>query len=362
MIPNKRSLPASPGMIAVILAAILGWAAATAPVLGQERAATDQDAAGEYGIRFTPGMARGMARIFVRQAVTRRYELPEEKAAEAEELAARRFMQLAHKIDEPGRELIERFIEEQFAYNAENRGGGGFMPPTFGKEFADRVLPLMPDIREMMRGVSNDIRPMLPMKQQLKMAGDMMALKTGFDGFEQMMKKWSSGEVTEYGNPFDQREKPKKDEQGQTERLKGARKGAESEATRSRSGQWESYIQKLTELYELDAAQVATAQSVLREFTEREQRLLADSARHDRIYRGQLWSNMQWEIENSWNHPAKWLIEDTLTEAREPIEELEDQFKARLESIPTSGQRRAAEEKIEGLLKEKGLQRPEVQP
>lgn len=342
--------------------AMISWLALSSLAIGQNAPQADDSDAGDYGVRFTPGMARSLAGIYTRQMLKNRYELPEEKIAEAQELVARRFMQLAHKIDQPGRELLERFVEEQLTYNAEHRGGGGFMPPTFGKEFADRVLPILPEVRDMVRGVSQDVRPMLPMKQQLKMAGDMMAFKTATDGFEETMKKWSSGEITEYKDPFNPRreERKKKDEQGQTERLKGARSSAQNEADKSRAKRWEGYIEKFKELYELDTAQTSTAESILREYTEREQRLIAEPGWRDRIYRGQLWTNMQWEIENAWNHPAKWLIEDNLATAREPLEDLDEQFKARLESIPTSSQRRAAEQRVEALLKEKGLQLPEV--
>lgn len=347
------------GFLAVAVAVV--WTAWPRQSIAQQAPAFE-DGADDTGVRFTPGMARSFSRLFTQEVLKQRYQLPEEKMEEAQELVARRLMQMAHKMDEPGRDLIERFIEEQLAHDLERGqgGGGGFVPPNFGKEFADRTLSILPDVREMLRGVSQDVRPLLPMKQQLKMAGDMMALKTGVDGFEETMKKWSSGEVTDYGNPFDRREKPKMDEQGQSERLKGARNAARSESERSRAKQWENYVEKFKQLYGLDAAQISTADSILREYSEREQRLIAEPGWRDRVYRSRLWSNMVWEIESAWNHPAKWLIDDNLAEVGEPLEVLEDQFKARLESIPTSAQRQAVEQRIQELLKEKKLVLPEV--
>lgn len=348
------------GCLGVMLG--MSWVGLPIPAAAQNAAQGGEQA--DAAVRFTPDMARAMAGIYTREVLKRRYELPDEKIEQAQESVARRLMQLAHKIDEPGSEVIQRFVEEQFAYNAGRKDGegGGFMPPAFGKEFADRVLPILPEVREMARGVSQDIRPMLPMKQQLKMAGDLMAFKTGMDAFETTIKKWSTGEVTDYQDPFNnrKREKPKRDENGLTERLKGARQGATSEAENPRAQRWENYLKKFEELYGLDPAQVATAESVLREYADREQRVRSDAAWRERMYQMQVWATMCWELENAWNHPAKWLIEDQAREVREPLEALEEQYKTRLESIPTSAQRQAVEQKITALLKEKGLQAPET--
>lgn len=341
----------------------LTWAWSASPSLGQQYVREEDPEQPQDGLRFTPGMARVFAGIYTREVLKERYQIPEDKEEQAREMVARRFMQLAHKIDEPGRELIERFVEEQLSFQGSGKGNEGrFMPPAFGKEFADRVLPVLPEIRDMMRGVTQDVRPLLPFKQQLKMAGDMMAVKTGFDGFEETMKKWSSGEVTDYKDPFNKRQEPKKDEQGQTERLKNARTAAQGEADKGRTQRWEQYLEKFKELYGLDAAQVSTAESILREYTGREEQLRADAGWRERIYQCQLWTNMQRELESSWNHPARWLIEDESAASRESWNDLEEQFKSRLERIPTSAQRRAAEQKVMALLKEKGLSLPETQP
>lgn len=340
----------------VALALLCAWGPAVA--LAQERWDAEDR---EPGVRFTPAMARAFAGIYTQHVLRNRYEMPEDQDEQARELVARRFMQLAHQIDEPGRELVERFMEEQFAHQG-GGGSGGFMPPTFGKEFAERLLPLLPEIRDMVRGVAQDVRPMLPLKQQLKMAGDMMAFKTAVDGFEATMQKWASGEVTEYKNPFRGERRLEKDEEGQTRRLRNARNAARREIEGPKSQQWESYVEKFKELYQLDEPQAATADSILREYTQREERLLADPDLCDRVYQGRLWTNMSRELDNAWMHPARQLIEDFVSENQEPWEALEESFKLRLENIPTTSQRRAAEQRVAGLLEEKGLKMSEVRP
>jgi hypothetical protein len=118
----------------------------------------------------------------------------------------------------------------------------------------------------------------------------------------------------------------------------------------------------MQKLYNFDAAQTATAQSILREYTEREERLMADPSWRDLNYRGKLWQNLSQQLPNSWMHPLRTLVEDQQAEARLSWNDLEEQFKARLESVPTTAQRRAAAEKVEALLQEKKLKPAETQP
>lgn len=309
----------------------------------------------EPSLKFTPSMARSLGGIYVKEMLIERYNLPEDKRAEAEEKVGRRLMQMAHRIDQQGYELVERFIEEQLG-RAGQGGGHGFMPQGFGKEFAERVLPLLPEINEMARGVVQDVRPMLPMKKQFQLAGEMMAFKTFMNGFEDTMKKWASGEVTEYEDPFRQQETKKRNENGETPSLEGARRQAQREIETPRSVIWKSYLDEFKTLYQLDAAQTATAESIFREYTEREKTITARQEWTERVYQDQLWMTMCYQLPAGWMHPARVLLEDDLAAAKSAVDRLEEEFKSRLETIPTRTQRVAADERIDGLLKEKGLQ------
>ncbi len=114
----------------------------------------------------------------------------------------------------------------------------GFLPKGFGREFGTRMLEVLPEIREAVRGIGQDIRPMLPAAKQLQMAGEMMAFKTAMDGFEETMKKWSTGEVQDYSDPFQQnrdKQEPARDENGLTEEVKRARSAAEERLKRDRT-------------------------------------------------------------------------------------------------------------------------------
>ena len=341
----------------------------TIAVFGLPLARAADDATGDVGaaqqaepsLRFTPTMARALGGIYVRQMLRQRYDLPEDKMADAEEKVARRLMQLAHKIDQRGYELVERFIEEQLARAGQGEANG-FMPPGFGKEFADRVLPLLPEINELARGVVQDVRPMLPMKKQFQMAGEMMAFKTFMNGFEGTMKQWASGEVTEYDDPFQQSRTQKKNDQGETPDLEGARRHAQNVIDRPRAKTWKTYLDDFKALYQLDATQAATAESILREYTEREQTITTKQDWTGRVYQDQLWIEMSYRLHSSWMHPGRVLLEDDLAAAKAPVDRLEEEFKTRLETIPTRPQRLAADEKITGLLEDKGLNVVTTQP
>jgi hypothetical protein len=343
-------------------AAWLGAALAlVAPALPLARAA-DQGHRGdepsqpaEPAFRFTPNMARGMAAIYAREMLKTRYDLPQDKLADAEEMVARRLMQLAHKVDGPAGELAERFIEEELA-RAGKSDERGVVPPGFGKEFADRMLPLIPELRELARGVVQDVRPMLPMKGQLQMAGEMMAFKAAVDGFETQMKKWSSGEVTQYDDPFRQQRIEKKNDKGETADLRWARQSAQEQIEQPRAKRWSTYLDNFKRLYQLDAAQAATGESILREYTDREKAVISDPGWAQRVYRDQLWMNMSYRTPAGWMHPARSLLEDDLAAAKAPVDRLDEEFKTRLETIPTQAQRRGATDRVAGLLKNKGLQ------
>jgi len=337
---------------AVVLAAVLAAACLAAdPGAGGGQAPDSSPP----GILMTPGMARALGGIFTKQSLVRRYQMDEARAAEAAELVARRIMELAHGLDGPGQELIQRFVEEQLARQADG-GAEGFMPKTFGREFAERMLPMMPRIRQFVRNVAHDVRPMLPMKQQLRMAGELMVLNKAIDGFEETLRTWSTGQVTDYGNPFEQREENiRKDEHGVSEQLAQARRSAENQLERVQASEWEQYIEQARTFYGLDDSQMATAESIRREMVEKLGNLLRDPRWRDGMYHNRLWDSFYGRLGIGWNHPLRVLMEDQRETLMAPVAALGDELRRRVDSIPTEAQRRSARQRVEAMLAEKGL-------
>jgi hypothetical protein len=340
-----------PAAMAILLAAL--------PVLAQPAQAPDpQDPMShptEYGFRLTPGMARLFARQFAEHGLINHYEMDKSKTDEVTEKVARRLMQMFHQIDGPGQELIERFMEEQL--NAQARGERGFVAKAFSKEFADRVRPLLPSIRELGKGVAQDIRPMLPLKQQLKMAGEMAGFNAGIDAFDQMMEQWSNGQADNTGDPFNSPDKEVKlDEQGQSDALKRARQQAQADIDKGMKDEWERYVKDAKEFYGFDAPQKATADSILRECLERANAIASDSSWQARYYRDRLWQNMIMRLPNGWNHPLRRLMEQDQEDLKTQFKAIEEELKNRIDRIPTETQRRAADQRVQSLLAEKGFQ------
>jgi hypothetical protein len=177
----------------------------------------------EYGVRFTPAMARSVARMLTRFNFMQRYELDEAYADEVTELIARRLMETAHALDGPGQEFVERFMEEMLRQESQGGGGGGFIPPEFTREFAERLKSILPEVRKLAANVTQDVRPKLAFKQQLKLAGEMMAFNTAIDGFEQTLDQWARGEADKFGPSLDgPQQNLQKDETGQTAALRQA--------------------------------------------------------------------------------------------------------------------------------------------
>lgn len=311
----------------------------------------------EHGLRITPELARMIAKAVVEHGIAQRHKLPEDKVEEATEKVARRIMQSAHELDGPAQLFAERFIEEQLLYRIE--GNMGFIPRHYGKEFAEGMLKILPEVRKCAAGITADIRPMLPFKEQLKLAGEMMAFHTAVDGFHQTMEKWASGEIDNYENPFDRspgkKDDIERDDEGVSIVVKNARTSAESQTTQSAIQEWEQYIKEAAQLYEFDETQQATADSILREMRDKVQRLEQDDAWRGKLYRNRLWHSMIWNLD----HQQRWqfyqILDRVHEELRSPIVKLGEELKERVDRIPTDSQKRNADLKMDELLIEKGF-------
>ena len=358
MVMDSRARMVS-GCLAVLAAAMVAM-----PAVGQEREVAGdarEDALSrptEASLRFTPEMARAMGRLFAREALADRYDLPEDQWDEAGELIARRLMELNSKFDTAqSQQDAERLLGDVLETVSEFRGGQGppGIPPKMGRAVGEVIAPVLPEVRKMVQGVTKDIRPMLGVKQQLKLMGDMAGFSTAFDSFEQTMQRWSTGEVDPFEVPFGRQPEPiKRDENGRSEQLRKAEEVAERLLEVKREKQWKHYVDEASEFYEFDAAQSGSAESLLREFVERADAITQDPDWRERAYRNRLWSGL---FSRSWrrsNHPFTFLLEDQYRRINDPLEQLDGDFKRRIEDIPTEGQRQAALQRVRDVLADRG--------
>ncbi len=302
----------------------------------------------ETFVRFTPDMARGLARRYTHQVLMRRYELEEQKADELTEPIARRIMAMAHAYDRQGGEFVEYVMTQAIQSEAEGRQAAG-LTPDMAKGIAQRLLPMLPAVRDLVRDVGNDIRPRLPLKQQLKLMGDMAMAGTAINAFEQNLHRWENGEVDPFGNPFQPAEAPQRESDGTSREFKRAQKMANDSLESAWAG-WKKYVEDAKTLYDFDASQAGTADSLLREYTERAATLAKDPQYREHVYRNRLWWAIMMNTRMSQGNPLWFRLEDQLPELQDGVTQLELELKRRIDEIPTAAQRDAADRKIARAL------------
>ncbi|MBN1490054.1 MAG: hypothetical protein JXA69_09065 [Phycisphaerae bacterium] len=312
----------------------------------------------ELGLRFTPEMAQGIGKRVAENVFQRRYELDAAKMDEATERIARRLMAFAHEHQDRGQDLVEFWGSEMaklLSESAETRRNPG-IPRSFGMGFAERVLPVMPDVRKLVTGIREDIQPMLPPKQQMRLMGDIMAAGAAMDAFESHMKRWVKGDVDPYADPFNSADREvETDEHGESEALRNAKQHAQNMVDTLWQSTWERYVEDAKKLYALDDAQAATADSILAEAIARGEQIAADPTWRRRTFRSQVWSGL-------WRHtglghadPVDTHLADVFSEQFAPFREVGAELRARIDKIPTETQREAAEQRMKAVLVEKGV-------
>lgn len=312
----------------------------------------------EQGIRFTPGMARAMADLYVQQVFQPRYELDEAEVGEANERVARRLMQLAHHLDEQGHEAgIEKMVEQMMKSQAEGgQGGRAGMPPEVARAMGETLGPMMPSVRQMMRGVAQDLRPMLSPRQQLKFAAEMMAAETAMDAFEKTMDRWASGDVDTFGDPFTD------PGEARSRALERARQRAQGEIDRSSFEQWKRYVEEAKGFYEFDDAQAAAADSLLREAIDRATQIVEDPAYRDRIHANRLLFHLLGMMDIHRTHPLHYDLEQAYERHVDPIQRIEEELRRKVDGVATRNQRQAAMARITEHLAEAGYTEEPLEP
>lgn len=318
----------------------------------------------ERGIRLTPEMVRMVSNTFAREMLTRRYELEASQTEQAGEAVARRVMSAAHAHGEQAQALLEMFITEVVEDDARtrepgHRGEDTFMTPEFCRRLGEQVVPLIPTLREIVRDVGQDLRPMLPLKQQLKLAADLAMANTVLGAFEHNMQRWARGEALPGEDPFsDDSGASARDADGASKALQQARKSAENELDKEARTKtlWESYLAQTKTFYALDPGQCATADSVYREFMGRLQTQLADPQWSREMYRTRLWLSLSQGVGLAWHTPLRQMLDRKYQAMMDPINEMGNEFRIRLDQIPTTAQRATAETRMEQALAAHGFE------
>jgi hypothetical protein len=351
---QRNSLRRCTVSVLILLGACARWAPAEgtpAPSIPDADAAPAVDS----GIRFTPGMARAMASVITRQALVKRYGLDEARSKEASEKIAQRIMQTAHANDRQVQEILEYALPQTLEFEA--RGiRRSETPPEFWVRLGKMGHPLVPAARQLLTDIRQDVQPLLPPMQQLKMAGDLLAMGTALDAFEKAMERCARGDVKPGEDPFDTGDQQiRKDENGESSVLKEARKHAQDRLDRLWRSGWEQYVEQAGKLYEFDEAQRATADSILREAVQRAEAVAKDETWRRRAVRNRLWNRFIWNVAPARFSPLPDIINADFIAMGEPLRAIGDELRERIDRIPTQTQREAADARVRAALAELGV-------
>lgn len=325
---------------------------------GQEADHPTREAPTGPGIRFTPGMARSLARVYAEDVAVQRYNLKPERVEELSEQVAYRLMTLAHQLDGRGyHEVLERMVTRMIEAEIEGEGMSGppGINPKTGQAMGEAMGPIVPLLREAFNAIGQDVRPMLETRQQLKLGGDLMALNTGLDVFERTMERWSRGEVRPFEDPFRDDQDLKPDQQGRSQAYTSARNMAERDVDQGGWAGWARYVEDAKKFYALDESQSSTADSILRECMERVETLTKAGDWRESALRNRVWFHMLYHLHIGAAHPLRHMVEREFARMSDPIETIEMDLKRRIDGIPTYAQRQAAERRILGMLEDKGF-------
>jgi len=312
----------------------------------------------EYGVRFTPKMARAMARFYVDQVIVTRYQLDESKVDEASEAVARRLMEMAHALDGTEyNESLERMVTDIFEaqLEPEDRTDRRGPRPALGMAMAKGILPALPAVRDLVKGVGQDIRPMLSAGQQLNFGKDLMLAGTALDTFEKSMERWEKGEMRPGENPFREDDGTiEKDQDGHSRAYNNAERMAERAVEKGPWSRWEKYVESAKTVYGFDNAQAATADSILRECLDRVEAATQQDRWRKQAHRNRVWFHMLWHLGIGSAHPLRHHLKAEYARICDPVEQISEDLKRRIDEIPTRVQRQAAEQRMLAALAEQG--------
>lgn len=308
----------------------------------------------DIGTRFTPDMARAIAEAYTKDVLIRRYQLPDDQHEAAHDAVAHRLMKMAHTFDTASHQTAIEDLLTTMVNLSTNRGSGLW---EVGPQLSKNITPMMPAIRDLVGGVAKDVRPMLPFKQQMKLGGDLVLVNSSLDAFESTMQRWANGDVQEGENPFRPNPRPVElDEDGRSKALKAAEKTAQAVLDKIEVNKWAGYVEQAKQFYDMDDAQVSTADSILREYVQRAETVTHSDEWRDRMFHNRVWNTMSRRLPGSgWHSPLRTLVDREYELLLNPIVAIGKEMKDRIDGIPTDAQKRAAEERLLADLEDFGL-------
>jgi len=309
----------------------------------------------ERGIRFTPEFARSIGQVFAKH-LRGRYDLDDDQVEPIEKAFERELMTFAHRNEETGQAMIELMMAEMIANE-------GQFSRDAAMRFGELGSALAPKLKKLMKDLAGAIGHEMTLSQRMKFSADMAAAGAGIGFFEKRMKQWKEGEIPEfvYFRGFEEDSAPEDqvaEDAGETRELREARRSAE------RTMRWEldiderwgDYVDRAIAYYKFDDAQANAARAVLKDCQDRVQAYKSEEWQK-RVKENRVARQLARRISGDWRRQDPWIfkLESEYERLKRPIEDLDSELKRRIEEIPDSTQRAAAEAKMRERLAEEGL-------
>ena len=310
----------------------------------------------EIGIRFTPEMAEAIAKRSILQ-MKPRYDLDDQQTEEMREIIQRRLMRFARENAVLNRDMIELMM----ATMIENDGR---FPKEEAKRFAELALRFTPKFKDLITHTSAEIGTKMNVTQRLKYTADVGIFAAGFVIFENRMKRWEEGKVGDYANPFfdpadkdPSKTEPEPLDPNESEEHRKARKEVEAwlGGQMNPDDRWQEYLDHSALYYGFTETQKTSAAAILKECRERAKAIKTPewqaAVKENRVVRRLSFGTAEEVSRGPWMVG----IEDAYERLMKPLNDLNSEFRRRLNDLPDSAQRATARESVRKTLAKKGV-------
>lgn len=312
----------------------------------------------DIGIRMTPGLLKAISNRFAVEMKSN-LDLDDQQTTDIEGIITQHLGKLANDNAVVGRDAIEKMMETMILND-------GRFPKEEAVKFAKSIKPLLPAVRQYFTDTSTEIGKKLNFQQRLKFSAQMGAVMSGFSVFEQRMAKWEDGKVNDNANPFWDGNNNESENAGEPvdpnehPDHRRARQDVERwvDWELKIDDQWDDYLKKASAFYEFDDAQKASGENVMKQCKDRAA-LIKTPEWREKAKQNRIAKRLARRAGNDMGEgPIAFALDREYNKLRQPLQDLDAEFKRRIDELPTSKQRQAAKQKVKKFLAERGMSNP----
>lgn len=315
----------------------------------------------DVGIRMTPGILNAMSNRFAAM-MKNNLDLDEQQTTDIENIIKTHLGKLVNENAVVGRDAIEMMMESMI------RNDGRF-PKEDAVRFAKSVKPLLPAVRQYFTDTSGEIGKKLNFKQRLEFGTQMGAVMAGLGVFEQRMERWGDGQVGDNANPFwdpSERDPARAEATVEDPNEHPEHRRARQEVERWTDWElriddgWDDYLRRATAFYEFDDAQKSSAEYILKQMKDRASAIKTPEW-NEKLKQNRIAKRLARRAGNDMGEgPIAFALDREYNKMRQPLLDLDAEFKKRIDELPTSKQRQAAQQRVRKFLSDRGMEKPPV--